>query len=135
MEESEEAALGAGAMARKNLQQRLLDAVKQCQIHFGARQELATETDLRVATLCVEWEAVLFHGMKRAKSKPPLKQLAGLGKSENNHHIRGSEFPCGHWPSCASVPRKHRDFFISLTSAPISAGGGRGFELPSTRGR
>ena len=27
----------------------------------------------RVATLCVEWEAVLFHGMKRAKSKPALK--------------------------------------------------------------
>ena len=27
----------------------------------------------RVATLCVEWEAVLLHGMKRAKNKPPLK--------------------------------------------------------------
>ena len=61
---------GAGAVARQNLQQRLLDAVKQarderfcrrgessqhtmlllflqCQIHFGARQEMATETDLR----------------------------------------------------------------------------------------
>lgn len=67
MEGGEETALGAGSIARKNLQQRLLDAVKQvtkvlvkdrythhtltshtqCQIHFGARQEMATETDLR----------------------------------------------------------------------------------------
>ena len=39
MEESEEAALGAGAMARKNLQQRLLDAVKQAR--DGAARELS----------------------------------------------------------------------------------------------
>lgn len=54
---------------RQNLQARLLDSVKQCQTHFGGRQEIATEGDLRVATLCTEWETVLTHGIKKQKSK------------------------------------------------------------------
>ena len=53
--------------------------VLQCQIHFGARQEMATESDLRVSALCSEWEAVLLHGMRRPKAKPTLR----IGKTES----------------------------------------------------
>lgn len=40
----------------------------QCQMHYGARQEVASENDLRVNTLCLEWEAVLSHGFKKPKT-------------------------------------------------------------------
>lgn len=43
--------------------------VVQCQTHFGARQEVATEGDLRVSSLCTEWEAVLCHGVKKPRAK------------------------------------------------------------------
>ena len=67
------------------------------QVHFGARQEIATESDIRsvqcivfndwvrplippptahhhrVSTLCNEWEAVLLHGLRKPKPKPSLR--------------------------------------------------------------
>jgi sorting nexin-29 len=45
----------------------LLEAVKQCQIRFGGRAELATESHPRVAILCNRIEAALCHGLR---SKP-----------------------------------------------------------------
>lgn len=59
--------------ARQNLQDRLLNSVKQVQMYFGARQEIATESDARVSALCVEWETVLTHGAKKPKPKNSLR--------------------------------------------------------------
>ncbi|XP_076459627.1 sorting nexin-29-like [Babylonia areolata] len=69
---------------RQNLLTRLLDAVKQCQVRFGGRSELATDSDSRVSCLCATWEAVLQHGMKKNnKALSALRHMtekAGLGK-------------------------------------------------------
>ncbi|XP_076458398.1 sorting nexin-29-like [Babylonia areolata] len=56
---------GARQHERQGLLARLLDAVKQCQVRFGGRSELATDSDSRVSCLCATWEAALQHGMKK----------------------------------------------------------------------
>ncbi|KAK7113455.1 sorting nexin-29-like [Littorina saxatilis] len=69
---------------RQSLLTRLLDAVKQCQVRFGGRSELATDSDSRVSCLCATFEAALQHGMKKNnKALSALRHMterAGLGK-------------------------------------------------------
>ncbi|XP_041363151.1 sorting nexin-29-like [Gigantopelta aegis] len=69
---------------RQSILTRLLDAVKQCQVRFGGRSELATDADSRVSCLCAAWEASLQHGLRRNnRAKLALRQVterAGLGK-------------------------------------------------------
>jgi len=57
------------AEERQRLLSELLEAVKQCQIQFGGRAELATESHQWVAILCSRIEATLCHGLR---SKPLL---------------------------------------------------------------
>ncbi|KAK8784195.1 hypothetical protein V5799_009440 [Amblyomma americanum] len=68
---------------RQILLSRLLDAVKQCQIRFGGRKELATESDSRVVNLCTQFEAVLQHGMKRSKGLSSIRQVSEIVKGLN----------------------------------------------------
>ncbi|XP_015232582.1 PREDICTED: sorting nexin-29 [Cyprinodon variegatus] len=67
---------------RQHLLERLLDAVKQCQIRFGGRKEIATDSDSRVICLCAQFEAVLQHGLKKSKglalTAAALKHAAGF---------------------------------------------------------
>ncbi|KAM7381985.1 hypothetical protein PAMA_012719 [Pampus argenteus] len=67
---------------RQHLLERLLDAVKQCQIRFGGRKEIATDSDSRVICLCAQFEAVLQHGLKKSRglalTAAALKQAAGF---------------------------------------------------------
>lgn len=42
----------------------LLDAVKQCQIRYANRTELATANDSSVIRLCAMWETTFAHGLK-----------------------------------------------------------------------
>lgn len=72
---------------RQHLLERLLDAVKQCQIRFGGRKEIATDSDSRVICLCAQFEAVLQHGLRKSRglalTAAALKQAAGFSsKSE-----------------------------------------------------
>ncbi|KAI6650303.1 Sorting nexin-29 [Oopsacas minuta] len=53
----------------------VLDAVKQCQRHFGAGQGVATETDHRVTNLLNSFDSCLSHGVRRKAGK--LKQAFG----------------------------------------------------------
>ncbi|XP_049804040.1 sorting nexin-29 isoform X2 [Schistocerca nitens] len=58
------------AAERQALMSELLEAVKRCQVRFGGRAELATESDPCVALLCHRMEAALSHGLRsRAISK------------------------------------------------------------------
>lgn len=58
------------AAERQMLMSELLEAVKRCQVRFGGRAELATESDPCVALLCHRMEAALSHGLRsRAISK------------------------------------------------------------------
>uniref|UniRef100_A0A9L0K074 Sorting nexin 29 n=1 Tax=Equus asinus TaxID=9793 RepID=A0A9L0K074_EQUAS len=79
---------------RQFLLERLLDAVKQCQIRFGGRKEIASDSDSRVTCLCAQFEAVLQHGLKRSRglalTAAALKQAAGFAsKTETVMEGRG----------------------------------------------
>ncbi|KAL6094428.1 snx29 [Pungitius sinensis] len=67
---------------RQHLLERLLDAVKQCQIRFGGRKEIATDSDSRVICLCAQFEAVLQHGLRKSRglalTAAALKHAAGF---------------------------------------------------------
>ncbi|OXB57541.1 hypothetical protein ASZ78_009299 [Callipepla squamata] len=67
---------------RQFLLERLLDAVKQCQIRFGGRKEIASDSDSRVTCLCAQFEAVLQHGLRRSRglalTAAAIKQAAGF---------------------------------------------------------
>ncbi|XP_061087641.1 sorting nexin-29 [Conger conger] len=67
---------------RQHLLERLLDAVKQCQIRFGGRKEIASDLDSRVICLCAQFEAVLQHGLRKSRglalTAAALKQAAGF---------------------------------------------------------
>ncbi|XP_035260423.1 sorting nexin-29 isoform X1 [Anguilla anguilla] len=67
---------------RQHLLERLLDAVKQCQIRFGGRKEIASDSDSRVICLCAQFEAVLQHGLRKSRglalTAAALRQAAGL---------------------------------------------------------
>lgn len=78
-------ALASKSDERHRILNELLDAVKQCQIRFGGRAELATESDLRVAVLCNRLEAALSHGLRY---KPLVRNSSTLRlvHSHNNTH-------------------------------------------------
>ncbi|XP_072568547.1 sorting nexin-29 isoform X2 [Paramormyrops kingsleyae] len=67
---------------RQHLLERLLDAVKQCQIRFGGRKEIASDSDSRVICLCAQFEAVLQHGLRKGRglalTAAAIKQAAGF---------------------------------------------------------
>ncbi|XP_047015375.1 sorting nexin-29 isoform X3 [Ictalurus punctatus] len=69
-------------LKRQNLLERLLDAVKQCQIRFGGRKEIASDSDSRVICLCAQFEAVLQHGLRKSRglalTAAAIKQVAGF---------------------------------------------------------
>ncbi|XP_031691166.1 sorting nexin-29 isoform X3 [Oncorhynchus kisutch] len=67
---------------RQHLLERLLDSVKQCQIRFGGRKEIASDSDSRVICLCAQFEAVLQHGLRKTRglalTAAAIKQAAGF---------------------------------------------------------
>jgi hypothetical protein len=83
------------AEERQRLLSELLEAVKQCQIRFGGRAELATESHPRVAILCSRIEAALCHGLR---SKPLVpKNNSALRYKQHDNLIEVSLLSrCGH---------------------------------------
>ncbi|TEA31937.1 hypothetical protein DBR06_SOUSAS8310192, partial [Sousa chinensis] len=76
---------------RQFLLERLLDAVKQCQIRFGGRKEIASDSDSRVTCLCAQFEAVLQHGLKRSRglalTAAAIKQAAGFSSKTETEPV------------------------------------------------
>uniref|UniRef100_A0A8C5PPC8 Sorting nexin 29 n=1 Tax=Leptobrachium leishanense TaxID=445787 RepID=A0A8C5PPC8_9ANUR len=79
-------------LKRQCLMERLLDAVKQCQIRFGGRKEIASDSDSRVICLCAQFEAVLQHGLKRSRglalTAAAIKQAAGFSSKTETAGLR-----------------------------------------------
>lgn len=66
---------------REQLLSDLLRAVKQCQIRFGGKTELATENEKLVYDLCKCLEAVLSHGLRSRplqKNSSTFDQVTGM---------------------------------------------------------
>ncbi|CAB1313093.1 unnamed protein product [Coregonus sp. 'balchen'] len=53
-----------------------------CQIRFGGRKEIASDSDSRVICLCAQFEAVLQHGLRKSRglalTAAAIKQAAGF---------------------------------------------------------
>ncbi|KAL5018144.1 hypothetical protein ScPMuIL_003866 [Solemya velum] len=110
---------------RQSLSTRLLDSVKQCQVRFGGRAELATDSDSRISCLCSSWEAALDHGLKNNnKALSALKQvteLTGLTK------VTGKlETEPAFWHYVKEHLNKHEiERFMLLKNIDTDAGRGR----------
>uniref|UniRef100_A0A8C2EG90 Tumor necrosis factor receptor superfamily member 17-like n=1 Tax=Cyprinus carpio TaxID=7962 RepID=A0A8C2EG90_CYPCA len=54
----------------------------QCQIRFGGRKEIASDSDSRVICLCAQFEAVLQHGLRKSRglalTAAAIKHAAGF---------------------------------------------------------
>ncbi|KAG8224705.1 hypothetical protein J437_LFUL006092 [Ladona fulva] len=60
---------------REALLQGLLSSVRACQARFGAKRELATESEPCVASLCLSLEAALSHGLRKTQERGPSEGL------------------------------------------------------------
>nr|XP_022316241.1 sorting nexin-29-like [Crassostrea virginica] len=109
---------------------RLLDAVKQCQVRFGGRTELAADADSRVSCLCAAWEVALQHGMKQNRALNALKQvsnLPGLHKvTDILTDITSKEAEPVFWQYVKENLTKHeQDRFYTLKNISTDSGRGR----------
>ncbi|XP_036924888.1 sorting nexin-29 isoform X1 [Sturnira hondurensis] len=107
---------------RQFLLERLLDAVKQCQIRFGGRKEIASDSDSRVTCLCAQFEAVLQHGLKRSRglalTAAAIKQAAGFSSKTETEPV--------FWFYVKEVLSKHElQRFYSLRHITLDVGRGR----------
>lgn len=115
---------------RQSLQTRLLDAVKQCQVRFGGRTELATDSDSRVSCLCSAWETVLLHGLKGSpKALAALKQvteMTGLNKVTGMFIEKPLEKEIAFWYYVKEFLTKHEvERFMNLKNINTDSGRGR----------
>eukprot|EP00794_Sanderia_malayensis_P009248 gene9248-10225_t len=69
---------------RQNLMKHILDAVKQCQVRYGGKTELATEKDSCVQCLLAQFENAFLHGLRKGRVwgainslSEPLRQVTG----------------------------------------------------------
>ncbi|GAB1606279.1 sorting nexin-29-like [Argonauta hians] len=109
---------------RQSLLTRLLDAVKQCQVRFGGRRELATDGDSRVSCLCAAWEAVLQYGLrysnKALSALQQVSEITGLRKV-----TRFEPYPA-FWHNIKEHLTKHEvERFLLLKSITTDMGRGR----------
>ncbi|XP_029432962.1 sorting nexin-29 isoform X2 [Rhinatrema bivittatum] len=107
---------------RQYLLERLLDAVKQCQIRFGGRKEIASDSDSRVICLCAQFEAVLQHGLKRSRglalTAAAIKQAAGFSSKTETDPV--------FWYYVKEILNKHElQRFYSLKTITTDVGRGR----------
>ncbi|XP_032086909.1 sorting nexin-29 [Thamnophis elegans] len=107
---------------RQFLLERLLDAVKQCQIRFGGRKEIASDSDSRVTCLCAQFESVLQHGLKRTRglalTAAAIKQVTGFSTKTEMESI--------FWYYVKEVLNKHElQRFYSLRNITTDTGRGR----------
>ncbi|XP_075292204.1 sorting nexin-29 isoform X4 [Opisthocomus hoazin] len=107
---------------RQFLLERLLDAVKQCQIRFGGRKEIASDSDSRVTCLCAQFEAVLQHGLRRSRglalTAAAIKQAAGFSSKAETEPV--------FWYYVKEVLNKHElQRFYSLKTINTDIGRGR----------
>lgn len=109
---------------RQTLLLQLLDAVKQCQIRFGGRTELATESDSRIVSLCSQFEAVLQHGFRgNNKNFSALRQVTEMMKGLN---LKNSDSEPTFWHFVRTILNKHEyERYMMLKNTSTNIGRGR----------
>ncbi|KAL0272510.1 UNVERIFIED_CONTAM: hypothetical protein PYX00_005448 [Menopon gallinae] len=115
----------ARSKERERVLAELLDAVKQCQIRFGGKSVLATETDQHVSTLCRCLENVFNHGLR---SRPLCKNSSTLEQVTDivTNTFRYSQEPPCFWHYVRKYLTKHElDRYMSLKKINTDVGRGR----------
>ncbi|XP_023221437.1 sorting nexin-29-like isoform X1 [Centruroides sculpturatus] len=109
---------------RQTLLLHLLDAVKQCQIRFGGRTELATESDSRIVSLCTQFEAVLQHGFRgNNKNYSAFRQVTEIMKGLN---LKNLESEPAFWHFVRTILNKHEyERYLMLKNTSTDVGRGR----------
>ncbi|XP_066961541.1 sorting nexin-29 [Macrobrachium rosenbergii] len=117
---------------REELLSCLLTAVQGCQVRFGGRGELATESDERVALLCTSLESALSHGLKSRspnRGLAAIKQVTDMVTSGLNLHLtlpRGeTETPVLWWYVRELLTRHEYERFLLLKNVNTDLGRGR----------
>lgn len=122
------------SVEREQLIAMLHDTVKQCQIRFGGKKELATEIDKRVSVLCVAWERVFQHGLrnsahgKTVSTFKQLTQVTGLNRIKANavEDLKNPETDSGFWYFVKEHLSRHElQRYLSLKN--VTTDSGRGF--------
>ncbi|XP_046398372.1 sorting nexin-29 isoform X2 [Ischnura elegans] len=114
---------------REAILQGLLGAVKACQARFGARRELATESEPCVANLCLALEAVLSHGLRKAPERSAAEGLWHVTEivSSSLNLVRGSsESPPAFWPYVREQLTNHEKERFALCLRRVTTDVGRG---------
>ena len=87
---------------KQSLLDDLLKSVKECQIRFGGKSELATENEDVISSLCSKFEAILNHGLKSnnhdslsggGSLKDKFTQFTGSPSPNNHLKKRSSPWP------------------------------------------
>ena len=86
---------------RQELLSNLLSAIKDCQIRFGGKSELATESENVIANLCSRFEIVLQHGL-RVSQRPAEHALASI-RDIVSHNIPGLNSTTSNAPRTLSI--------------------------------
>lgn len=117
---------------REELLSSLLAAVQGCQVRFGGRAELATETDERVASLCTNLEYLLSHGLKSRspnRGLAAIKQVTDMVTSGLNLHLTlpgaETETPVVWWYIRELLTRHEYERFLLLKNVNTDIGRGR----------
>ncbi|KAK3857060.1 hypothetical protein Pcinc_036671 [Petrolisthes cinctipes] len=117
---------------REELLAGLLSAVQQCQVRFGGRAELATESDERVAGLCERLEATLSHGLKLrspGRGLAAIKQMTDRVTSGLSLHLSlpspETETPVLWWYVRELLTRHEYERFLVLRCVSTDLGRGR----------
>ncbi|XP_069192024.1 sorting nexin-29 [Procambarus clarkii] len=122
----------AHSSKREELLSSLLSAVQGCQVRFGGRAELATETDERVASLCTRLEFALSHGLKLhspSRGITAIKQVKEMVTSGLNLHLSlpgsDTEVPVLWWYVRELLTRHEYERFLLLKNITTDVGRGR----------
>lgn len=109
---------------RQSLLSKLLDAVKQCQIRFGGRTELATDGDRRVACLCSQFEVALQHGLR--KNYTGLAAIRHVTEIVTGINLTNTECEPVFWHVIRDHLTKHEyERYMLLKNVTTEAGRGR----------
>ncbi|CAF0886504.1 unnamed protein product [Brachionus calyciflorus] len=98
-------------LEKKSLLNGLSDAIKECQLRFGGKRELATDIDGRVIFLCTKLEQIFLHGLKKqVKSNFTTTNLV-----KNTSSLLSQFFDDAKLPIPQQI-KQNMDFFSSQSS-------------------
>ncbi|CAG2107212.1 unnamed protein product, partial [Medioppia subpectinata] len=108
---------------------RLLESVKQCQIRFGGRSELATDMDQRVVKLCQSLEEAFSHGLRKNRNLIHYKRRTaknGLPRSSSSNQGFTDETTVCFWHFVSLHLTRHEfDRYLLLRNIRTDTGRGK----------